>query len=290
MHGKLAALHRFRKNGFLGAGLNDATWGLAYNGATSAYYEVEIQTAGTPDQFRWRKNGGSWTSNVAITGAAQTLDSLQTITFAATTGHTVLDKWVIGNLANEGCTEGTNDAQITDSTKRILNPNQPPTFTDSGAKKVLVVDHTRGKAVFDGVVTIVDVDGNNGYVPEIALEKIAYLIGWSLDISLDMADASRCGQQWKEGLPGMAGGRGGANAYLIGGKSFMDDLKAGAAGTQKFFLMELFNYDPDQDQTGDHFLCWATITGLSPSAGLAEVVKEPVTFELVGIPSFVSNV
>jgi len=37
-------------------------------------------------------------------------------------------------------------------------------------------------------------------------------------------------------------------------------------------------------------LVWAVITGISPSATVGEVSKDPITFRLVGIPSFVENV
>ncbi len=70
-HGKRANVFSLRLNGFKGTGLNDATWGAAFSGAASAYYEVEIDAVGAPDTFRWRKNGGGWTTGVSITGAAQ---------------------------------------------------------------------------------------------------------------------------------------------------------------------------------------------------------------------------
>ena len=78
---------------FDGVGLDDVETGGTYTGTAPALYEVEIQTSATPDTFRWRKNGGTWTSSVAITGAAQTLDLGVTVTFSATTGHTVGEKW-----------------------------------------------------------------------------------------------------------------------------------------------------------------------------------------------------
>jgi len=290
MHGKLGALYRLRPNGFKGGGLNDATWGTAFSGASSAYYEVEIDGEGTPDTFKWRKNGGAYTTGVSITGAAQTLDDGQTITFGATTGHTLGDRWVIGNLKDEACAEVADEAQITDATKRLLNPNATPTFTDDGGENVLIVDHTRGKALFSDNVGVVTVDGNNGFIPEIALEKVGYLMNWRLEVALDMGDASRMGQHWKEAVPGQAGGRGSAEAYFIGGDSFYAAFQAGAENTQKYFLLELFNYDPDQDQTGDHLIAWAAFNSVSPDGPLNEVVKESVGFEVHGIPSFVANV
>lgn len=288
-HGKQGAIYRQRPNNFQGTGLNDATWGTGFNGVDSAYYEVEIDAAGTPDTFRWRKNGGAWNTGVSITGAAQTLDDGQTITFAATTGHTVGDQWTIGNLKDEACTESGDEAQITDTALRLLNPNNPPTFTDSGGETVIWIDYTLGKAKFSGNVATVTVTGNNAFVLESGLEKVGYLFNWSFSVNLDMADASRMGEDWKEALPGQAGFNGSIGGYFIGNASFFEIFEDGADGTQEFHLLELFNYDPDQDQTGDHFIAWATINGLNVNAPLNEVVKESVTFQGNGIPGFIEN-
>ncbi len=288
-HGKHCAIYRFRPDGFKGAGLNDVTWGTGFNDSSSAYYEVEIDAEGTPDTFKWRNNGGEYTTGVSITGSAQTLDTGQTITFAATTGHTLGDRWVIGNLKDEACTESGDEGQITDSTKRLLNPNASPTFSDSGSETVLVLDHVRGNAKFTGNVTVVTATGNNGYIPTLALEKVGYLIDWNLSVNLEMADMSYAGQKWKNSLPGMAGGSGGANAFFIGSDSFFDALKEAAEGTEKYYLLQLFHYDPDQDQTGDHINCWATISGIGVNAPIAELVKEAVTFQIHGMVSFTEN-
>lgn len=288
-HGKYAALYRLRPNGFKGSGLNDVTWGTGYSGADAAYYEVEIDGTGTPDTYKWRKDGGAYTTGVSITGAAQTLDEGQTITFAATTGHTSGDRWCVGNFKDEPTTESGAQAQITESTRRYLNPNVPPTFTDDGGANVLTVDYVRGLATFDSNVGNVDVDGNLGWIPTIALEEVGYLLGWSLDVNLDLADASYCGQQWKNWLPGQAGGSGSADAFFIGGDTQLDALIEAATGTEQYCLLELFNYDPDQDQTGDHFICWATVSGISPASSVGEIVKEPITFQVHGFIAFTAN-
>lgn len=289
-HGKLAQVYRLRPNGFSGSGLNDATWGTGFNGAATAYYEVVIDGTGTPDTFKWRVNGGAWTEDVAITGAAQTLSDTQTITFAATTGHTADDQWTIGNFKDEATTESGADAQITDATKRILNPNNPPTFTDDGGETVLVLDYTRGQATFSGNVGNVDVDGNNGFVLSPGLQLMGYLYEWTLTPGLEMAEINRCGQQWKEAIPGMGNAKGTANFYFIGCESFWDAFSDNADGTQEYFLLQLFNYDPDLDQTGDHYNVWATLSGFSiDSGGLTGAVREMVSFECLGSPCFNSN-
>ena len=85
---------------FTGAGLNDLTVNrTAFDVTVGAQeYEVEIDGTGTPDTFKWKKRtfGGSYgasTGTVGITGSAQTLADGVTITFAATIGHTVGNKW-----------------------------------------------------------------------------------------------------------------------------------------------------------------------------------------------------
>lgn len=287
-HGKDGAVYRRRANGFAGIGLNDLTWGTAATNAASAYYEIVIDGTGTPDTFKWRKNGGGWTALVSITGAAQTLDEGQQITFAATTGHTAADQWVAGNLVAEPCTESGATAQITSSARRMLDPNNPPTFTDSGGQRVLYVDYTTGTAYFDGNVAIVTCAGNLGYVPAATLYKVGYVRGWTFNTTLDMADISSMGDKWKTGIPGMAGFTGTCEMAFIGSKSFLDALTDTFAG-DKYCLLELFNYDPDQDQTGDHFTCWAIFATLALPAQINDVVRETLSFSGDGIPSFTAN-
>lgn len=80
---------------FTGGGLNDATSGGTYTTTATHTYTVIIDATGTPDTFKWKKDSGSFTTGVSITGSAQTLTDGITITFAATTGHTLNDQWVI---------------------------------------------------------------------------------------------------------------------------------------------------------------------------------------------------
>jgi len=85
---------------FTGSGLDDATSGGTFDGdvdgkAGTSIFTVEIDLAAVPDTFKWNKDGGTETTSVTITGAAQALSDGVTITFAATTGHTLADKWAI---------------------------------------------------------------------------------------------------------------------------------------------------------------------------------------------------
>lgn len=80
---------------FTGSGLNDATSGGTYTATVDHTYTVIIDATGTPDTFKWKKDSGSFTTGVSITGSAQTLADGVQITFAATTGHTLNAQWVI---------------------------------------------------------------------------------------------------------------------------------------------------------------------------------------------------
>lgn len=292
-HGKLGALYVLRPNGFSGVGLNDATWGLGFTGAATAYFEVVIDSVGGGtggvDTFKWRKDGGAWTEDVDITEAEQTLSDGQKITFAADIGHTLGDQWVIGNLKAEACTESTVYAQITTAGNRLLNPNRPPVFTDAGGAKVERINFTNGKATFSGNVGAVTVAGNGGYIPAAALRKVGYLIDWSLNVTLDMADKTVMGDKWKSALPGQAGGSGSANAYFIASDTLFSCLQTALAAGERYFLLKLFNYDPDQDGTGDHHLAWVTFNSFSPSGDIGSVVREAVNFQIDGEISFVAN-
>lgn len=84
---------------FTGSGLNDLTI-TGYNANTSSgeigrSYKVQIEGTGTPDTFKWSRDGGNnWKeTGVAITGSSQTLEGDIAVTFAATTGHTLNNSW-----------------------------------------------------------------------------------------------------------------------------------------------------------------------------------------------------
>ena len=79
---------------FGGGGIDDLHTGGTYSGGDETEYIVEIDATGAPDTFKWSDdNGSTWTTGVVITGSAQTLSNGVEITFDATTGHTLSDKW-----------------------------------------------------------------------------------------------------------------------------------------------------------------------------------------------------
>lgn len=82
---------------FSGSGLNDATYSGTYNGNSTITYCAQIDAAGTPDTFKWGTNAAcsNGATVISVTGSAQTLSNGLSITFAATTGHTLNDKWSV---------------------------------------------------------------------------------------------------------------------------------------------------------------------------------------------------
>lgn len=88
---------------FVGSGLDDGTSGGTMTGARDLQIEVEIDTLATPDTFRWSKDGGKTYEaiNVALSLSAVALVDGVTILWAATTGHTIGDKWTFGGKAGD---------------------------------------------------------------------------------------------------------------------------------------------------------------------------------------------
>ena len=79
-------------------GLNDISATGQYTGATSAQYDIEIESTGTPDKFKFRKDGGSYTTNQSASTSGTSIGDGLNIKFKATTGHTVGDRWVVTGL------------------------------------------------------------------------------------------------------------------------------------------------------------------------------------------------
>jgi len=293
-HGKHAALYLLRPGGFVGDGLNDLSWEVGV-ASPEGVYGVEILSEGTPDKVKVYR-GGSWYDNGgagwSITGALQGVTEFGTgmrFLFAATTGHTAGDRWYIGALFGSDTTVDGATAQITDAAMRLLDPNDLPNFVDVvDGKAVLKVDPVRGKATF--VSSLAGGVGATGkYIPKEALKKIGYLRGWSMSINVDLAQVETCGDDWKAAVAGLSGGSVEADAFLIGTAAGLEVLTAAANGGQPLCLLQLYNYDPDQDQTGDHFDAWAIIEGASPSSAIGEIVTDPIKFGLVAGVAFTED-
>lgn len=68
------------------------TWGGSYTGDSNTPAQFEVVATAT-STFKWRKNGGAWTTGVTITGSAQTLSDGVTVTFSASSGAGTNDTW-----------------------------------------------------------------------------------------------------------------------------------------------------------------------------------------------------
>lgn len=139
---------------FTGSGLNDMTFGGTFIGAASAHYRIQIDAAGATDTFKWSDNGGTtWVATaVAITGLAQTLNNGITITFGATTGHTLDARWdfyrqvadINGNIIEQlKYISGMTLQQVHN------NSGATPTIADSSASAILTIRQTGAGSIFD---------------------------------------------------------------------------------------------------------------------------------------------
>jgi predicted phage tail protein len=82
---------------FSGSGTLDLQASGEYQGATTLAIVVKIDGAGSPNTFRWSKNGGStWeATGIAITGDWQELEDDILIKFSALTGGVMNDQWTM---------------------------------------------------------------------------------------------------------------------------------------------------------------------------------------------------
>lgn len=165
---------------------------------------------------------------------------------------------------SEACTESADTAQITDTAKRILDPNETQTFTDTGAETVTRIDYTIGKAYFTGNVTTVTADGK--HVLAANIDEIGNLFGWSLETSLELVDTTCFGATFKATEAGMISWNGSAEGYFLNStwKDYMDLTKMWII---KFYIDATYG-----------FMGWTNITGLSEAANVNEVIKETITF------------
>ncbi|MCP3981878.1 MAG: hypothetical protein GY716_21455 [bacterium] len=117
-----------------------------------AEFDVAIDTAGTPDSFKWRKRTrgtsplGAWSASTPMTGAAQALSDGVTIDFEFDTGHAVNDLWRIeaGYCNPVG---GTNDYK--DVTFRNLSfVGANPSTADGGGLVTQIPTNAYGFRVF----------------------------------------------------------------------------------------------------------------------------------------------
>jgi len=107
---------------------------------------------------------------------------------------------------------------------------------------------------------------------------IDYSVDWSVNVSVDLSDANRQGQAWKENLAGQSGWSGSMTFYFVAGntqqKSLLDNIVAASPGTKltdiKFML----------EDSGDYFAGDIFLNGFATSAAVGDTVN--CSFDFTG--------
>lgn len=135
---------------YYGTGQNDASFNTGtgnYTGSTDLRYEVKVSSTGTPDKFQWRARSTnqigietSYSSEINITGSAQTLSNGVTVTFGATTGHSVGDRWAVG-------AKGTNSVGNSDNHGVNIYKDLPGSIIEGSEVEIKYRERKRGTAI-----------------------------------------------------------------------------------------------------------------------------------------------
>jgi hypothetical protein len=127
-------------------GLNDATSAGTFISFPAAnQYRAEIHTTGTPDTIEVSVNGGAFGSPINLVAATPlALGDGVTIIFAASTGHTLSDYWLITTRANGSLNQETTVAPVPLAGFRNAQDKASDIFTakDAGAKGDGITDDT----------------------------------------------------------------------------------------------------------------------------------------------------
>jgi len=175
-------------------------------------------------------------------------------------------------MTAEACTVSGNQAQITAVTKRRLNPNEPPVFTDSGGKTVIYIDYINGIAYFTGNATIVTCTGE--YVLQANLANAGYLIDWSLNLGLATADGSSKGDAWDNPIAGRTNWNGSANRHYQSNEFTLLVTYETSPVEKRLFLLEFYT---DAVAQLDRYVGWALVSGVNPTSPLTDTMKEAIT-------------
>lgn len=117
---------------------------------------------------------------------------------------------------------------------------------------------------------------------------VEYSVDWNIDVTVDMADASKQGQHWKEGEPGQGSWSGSCTFHFVAGnteqKALMDNIINATPGTKLTDIIWLLE-SATSGFTGNIF-----IVGLAVKADLGSVVDVSFTFQGDGAPSLSESV
>lgn len=174
---------------FRGGGLNDATFGGTYTGFKPLNYLVRISTAAGTDQYQYSTDSGqTWSVAANITAGPDALSNGVTVTFGATTGHTLLDEWVVSAFRVARSNIGT--APFTGTVLDDLTPSG--TYEGYNYLQVRVIISTAAATdLFQ-----VSFDGGLTYGAEIAITGAAQHIGYGILITFAATTGHGAGDYW----------------------------------------------------------------------------------------------
>ncbi len=157
---------------FTGSGLDDLTYGGNYNSTAVRTYRVKIDAAAATDTFTWSEDGGStWeATGVAITGGTQELNKGITVTFAATTGHTLNEYWEITTIITTTAMHKLGEIVVDHEGTSADDKGEMVVKTNNGSGvNTIQTYHSNGDATFSakcynsdgahGLITIRDTSG-----------------------------------------------------------------------------------------------------------------------------------
>ncbi len=150
---------------FTGTGLNDLSTGGTFTGPIDRKFRIQIDGVAAPDTFRWTKDSGAsplvWdASTVSITGAAQTLTDGITITFGATTGHILNDRWDFSVPTNRRAVESLAlDGSVCSSR---FNLDGTTTYSPTGCVPLLPNSYATGNEIEDADSAYFGTGGGTG--------------------------------------------------------------------------------------------------------------------------------
>ncbi len=157
---------------FTGSGLDDMTYGGNYNSTAVRTYRVKIDAAAATDTYTWSEDGGStWeATGVAMTGSAQELNKGITVTFAATTGHTLNEYWEITTIITTTAMHKLGEIVVDHEGTSADDKGEMVVKTNNGSGvNTIQTYHSNGDATFSakcynsdgahGLVTIRDTSG-----------------------------------------------------------------------------------------------------------------------------------
>ena len=179
----------------------------------------------------------------------------------------------VTSMSGEACTINGNNAQITNTIKRLLSPNHSQAFTDSGGAVVVSINYLTGTATFNVAPTSVTCTGS--YIPAANIVSVAQIYGWKLDIAVSLVDATMFGSQWKTNQAIFNDWKGTFDGYWYDPTWFNALTQIAVGGTPiQWWLLKLYiDYANTLYYEG-----FANVNGVGDSAPVNDLVKETITF------------